>query len=168
MIKPFHSMSLQLAGPGVIIYSPSMALNIKEEEDYFSIHYESDRDVQRHIQDGSIVGFGTGSPGDFHFDMFYGYPEDELLKRSEFKLRLGIRNIDGRIIFRDIYDLLNWHTWVPEQQIAAIPMGIYHITMCSNMPPTGVLGDHQHVSIYFNLLNEYPKLAVEGIPHLCT
>jgi len=160
-------IDLQIAGFGIIIYSPSSAAHIAEGENYYEKHYEFDVDVQRHIQAGSIVGFGTGTAGDFMLDIREGYPDREMIDRSEFKLRLAIRNTDGCIIFRDIFSLLKWKPAVPESQVFRQPAGIYHITLCSSTPRTRVLGDFQTIYVYFNRLEVFPRLGNVGVPHLC-
>ena len=43
-----------------------------------------------------------------------------------------------------------------------------HVTLCSDSPASGVLGDKQEIFVYLQKLPELPKLAKHGIPSLCT
>jgi hypothetical protein len=160
-------IELDISGLGIIFYSPLNANHIKDGEDYLSKSYTREEDVQSHIQKGTIVGFGTESPGKFNLEIFEGYPSNSIFISSEFKLRLGLNCIGRKICFRDLYDLMEWHSSCPEEQILELNNGIYRITLCSNAPSSGILGDDQMIKIYFEKLNEFPKLSTHGIPTLC-
>lgn len=162
---PSEPMRLDITGLGIIIYSPENARHIHVGEDYFSKNYQEERDVQRHIQAGSIVGFCTG-PGSFILQFREGYPKDEDLERCEFTYRLGLRCVGGEVCIRDLYDLMDWDPECPRDQRLELPSGIYHVTLCSSTPESGVLGDDQTIEVYLQPLSEFPNLAKEGIPHL--
>ncbi len=157
---------LDIAGLGIILYSPSSAAHIGEGEDYLEAHYWKPEDVQEHIQTGSIVAFATSSSGTYILRFHEGYPKPELRATTDFRLRLGLRS-DGQVIFRDLYDLIGWTSAVTEEQTIQLAPGIYHVTLYSNLPASGVVGDDQVVDVYLQLLDEFPALAREGIPTLC-
>jgi hypothetical protein len=159
-------MTIDIAGLGIIMYSPSSAAHIAEDANYLEERYWDPRDVQEHIQAGSIVAFATGTPGRFHLRTHDGYPDPKTLEASEFKLRLGLRS-DGVVVFRDLYDLMEWTAEFPEEQAIALEAGVYHVTLCSSTPSSGILGDDQVVDVYFQALDRFPALAREGIPTLC-
>lgn len=160
-------MAIDVTGLGIIMYSPSSAAHIAEGQDYLTEHYWDDDDVQEHIQAGTIVGFGTSSPGTFVLRCHAGYPDDGRLAAAGFKLRLGIR-CDGIVVFRDLYDLTDWIGQYPSDQAISLPAGIHHVTLASDLPASGVLGDHQIIDVYFQPLREFPALARQGVPTLCS
>lgn len=159
---------LEITGIGIVFYSPSSAAHIKQGEDYLSSEYTSEHQVQTHIQKGSLVGFGTGSPGVFVLRFHSGYPTDDALERCEFTLRLGLQCVGGEVCFRDLYDLMDWNPNCPQTQILELEDGVYHVTLCSHLPPSGTLGDNQVIDVYLNKLDQFPLLTNEGIPTLCT
>jgi hypothetical protein len=160
-------ISLEIAGLGIVFYSPTVMSGVPEGTDYFSDHFTTEEQVQAHIQQGSMVAFGTGTPGRFILQFDEGYPSEPELAASDFKLRLGIRCTGGVLCFRDLYDLLDWAPACPLQQQLSLPDGIYHVTLCSNTPASGILGDDQTIRVYLNRLRQFPKLARQGIPTLC-
>ena len=123
--------------------------------------------VQSHIQKGTIVGFATGTPGRFDLQFHSGYPDDVVLTEADFKLRLGLHCVGGVVCVRDLYDLMDWSPDCPPEQVFELSDGYYHVTLCSNAPPSGVLGDDQKIDVYLQPLDEFPQLAKEGMPTLC-
>ena len=136
-------------------------------EDYLTPNYTTERQVQSHIQTGSIVGFGTGSPGTFVLKFHSGYPEETYLQTCDFKLRLGLRCEGGVVCFRDLYNLLEWRADCPTRQVIALEDGFYHVTLCSDLPESGIVGDNQAINVYLKKLDKFPSLAKQGIPALC-
>ncbi len=100
-------IAFDIAGLGIIMYSPSSAAHIHEGEDYLQPHYWAPADVRDHIQAGTIVAFATGTPGSFLLRIHDGYPGERLASAAGAELRLGLRS-DGVVVFRDLYDLLEW------------------------------------------------------------
>ncbi|RBP41172.1 hypothetical protein DES53_1071 [Roseimicrobium gellanilyticum] len=162
----YGSITLDISGLGIIMYSPAHAAHIAQDEDYFTANYWRESDVQRHIQKGTIVGFGTGSSGRFKLDFFEGYPTDARIEEAEFKYRLGLVVTGGKICIRDLYDLMRWSVACPESQILTLKDGIYHVTLCSDSPASGILGDDQRIEIYLQPMAEFPAIATTGIPSL--
>jgi len=162
------TVKLEIQGLGIIFYSPFAAARVKEGEDYLSSHYSNAEDVGPHIRSGTIVGFGTGSPGTFVLRFFAGYPEPETVASLEFKLRLGIEIRDGTLCVRDLYDLLQWTGACPPEQTLSLDDGFYHVTLCGAVPASGILGDNQTILVYLNHLPAMPALKVDGIPTLCS
>jgi hypothetical protein len=160
-------MTLDIAGLGIVFHSPIFAENIPEGANYLASNYTTEEQVQSHIQKGTIAGFGTGSPGTFLLKFHSGYPDEAFLQRCEFKLRLGLHCSGGVVCFRDLYELMDWHADCPPHRMLRLEDGFYHVTLCSNLPPSGILGDDQEVFVYLQKLAEFPKLAKQGIPTLC-
>lgn len=158
---------LDISGMGIICYSPSFAEHIEEGSDYLKSNYTTEKQVQSHIQKGTIVGFGTGSPGTFVLRFHSGYPDEGYLHRCEFKLRLGLHCVGGVVCFRDLFDLLQWHANCPPGQVLELEDGFYHVTLCSDLPESGILGDNQEIEVYLQKLDAFPRLATQGVPTLC-
>lgn len=55
-----RTIEMDVVGLGIVFHSPRAAAHIAEGEDYLAENYSDDRGVQKHIQAGSIVGFGAG------------------------------------------------------------------------------------------------------------
>jgi hypothetical protein len=62
---------------------------------------------------------------------------------------------------------MDWAAEFPPEQSIQLGPGIYHVTLMSDLPTSGVLGDDQEIDVYFQALDEFPALAREGIPTLC-
>jgi len=167
MTDDIKTIPLEIAGIGIILYSPFGVKHIAEGEDYLSAHYTDEAHIQQHIQQGTLVGFGTCSPGEFIVRLFDGYPDDSTLNTHEFTLRLGIQVKDRTMCIRDLYDLMDWPADCPPGQMLELDDGYYHITLCSTTPDSGILGNQQDVLMYLNKLDAMPALAKRGIPELC-
>lgn len=160
-------ITLDVSGLGIVFHSPQAARHIAEGADYLASHYLTEQQVQSHIQKGTIVGFGTGSPGRFILKFHSGYPNEEFLQKCEFKLRLGLDCRGELVCFRDLYELMEWHADCPAAQTLELEDGYYHITLCSNRPVSGMLGDNQETEFYLQKLGDFPSLRKAGIPTLC-
>lgn len=77
-----EDITLEIAGLGIIMYSPSWACHVAPGANYLAANYESAEQVQPHIQAGTIVGFGTGSSGTFVLALRSGYPPNARLAAS--------------------------------------------------------------------------------------
>ena len=162
-----HPIRLSLNGLGIIFYSPPAVAHIREGENYLRAHYQEPEHVVQHIRRGTLVGFGTGSAGVFELRFHIGYPESEVLRRSPYKLRLALRCEGRTVCFRDLYDLVNWDPNCPEGQTIQLEDGIYHVTICSDLPRSGIIGDNQIIEVYFQPLDALPYLTWNGVPILC-
>jgi hypothetical protein len=162
------TISLNVEGPGIIFYSPSNLPDIEEHSNFLYEHYESDAQVQSYLQKGTLVGFGLPEPGDYILKFHSGYPPDTQLKKftSDYALRLGVVCTGGVICFRDVFDLICWEPKCNESQMLELEDGIYHVTLRSSLPISGVAGDSQIVDVYLQPLQAFPRLRREGIPVL--
>ena len=158
---------VEISGLGIILYSDFAVSHIGEGDDYFSSNYQTPQQVVQHIREGTIVGFSTSSSGRFILKFKSGYPNASEIGSSEFKLRLAIEVRDGRICIRDLYDLMDWSAKCPDDQHIEVRNGFYHVTLCGNIPDTGILGDDQEIYIYLNKLDNMPILKYDGVPVFC-
>jgi hypothetical protein len=159
-------LKLDIEGLGIILYSSFAVASIQKGEDYLTTHYQDDIQIQPHIQNGTIVGFGTGSSGTYLLKVLDGYPPDQMMDQFQYKHRLAIHVKDRTVYIRDLYDLLDWDPHCPPNQTLELEDGIYHITLLSRKPKSGIIGDNQEILMYFQKLDQMPKLATEGIPML--
>lgn len=160
-------IELDISGLGIILYSESNVKQIKEGEDYFLSSYSMPQQVAEHVMEGRIVGFCTGSSGVYILRIREGYPDNEILMSSEFKLRLGIEVIDNGILFRDLYDLMEWDHRCPTDQYMELENGYYQITLFGELPESGIIGDNQVINVYLNKLQDMPELKYNGVPIYC-
>lgn len=161
-----REMPLCIQGLGFILYSPPAVRQIPEGADYLSSHFMRTADVARHVSEGQLTTFCTGSSGDFHLRLSYGILDDRALDAADFKLRLGLEVREGLVCIRDLYDLMQWHPDCPVEQQVTLADGWYRLTVWSSMPLSGALGDHQAVDVHFERCNARPSLRSRGIPSL--
>ncbi len=161
--KDIHIM---IDGMGIVFYSPETNKNIPEGCNFFEEEYSKPEDVARHIKKGDIVGFCTGSSGNFTLKFREGYPEENLLVEYPVAIRLGIDIQDEKLCVIDLFWLMEWGTECPLEQIIPIDSGYYHITLCTRKPDSGIWGDKQTIFVYLNKLDSMPELAWPGVPLL--
>lgn len=161
------SIDLDVTGLGIIFYSKEGIPPISEEEDYLESSYTTVSDVLDHIYQGSLVSFCTGSPGAFTLNVVFSQPDEKLLEISDYRLRLWLNVKGGSVCFRDLYDLMEWDSECPDGQMIKVEDGYYQVTVCTSLPKSGVLGDGQTITLFFNRVNEPPKLKYNGVPLLC-
>lgn len=164
MIK---STVLEIAGPGFIFCSPFSTAGIAEGEDFLASGFEDPGQVEEQALAGRIVGVSTGSPGSYIFDLYEGGPSVDILQKYRYKLRLGVEVRDGLLQLRDLYDLMDWNANCPKEQLVELKSGFYRITLLSEDPESGILGDDQKIIVYLELVDEMPKLKIHGVPTLC-
>lgn len=163
-----QSFNLEAQGFGFILCSPFATADISDGEDFLESNFEQPSDVEKLAKECSIVGVSTGSPGNFLFEIYYGYPTDDTLEKFEFRLRLGVE-VRGKLLeIRDLFDLMDWTKNCPkEQTIKLNDDGFYHITLLSKLPKSGLLGDKQKVLVFLHHLDSKPDVDVKGVPTLC-
>ncbi len=161
-------ISLAIDGMGIVFYSPETNREIPEGSNFFAADYSKPEDVARHIKQGDVVGFCTGTGGDFTLKCREGYPQEELLAEYPVAIRLGIDIQDDKLCMIDLFWLMEWSADCPPEQILKINPGYYHITLCTKQPDSGIWGDHQTIYVYLNRLDSMPELAWAGVPQLYT
>jgi len=124
--------------------------HIDEDEDYLTQKYMTAQQVADHVNRGTIVGFSTGSSGNYILKIRDGYPDEHILDRSDFVLSLAVEVRDRQLCIRDLYDLMEWAFELPVEQIVILDNGYYHITVFSNLPKSQIRGDHQEIYLYFH------------------
>ena len=153
-------------GPGIVLYSPGNMTGISEGEDYFSKEFSSPGQVSGHIQRGDIIGFNTGSSGEYIIKSREGYPSEEVLQEYPIALRLVLDVRGGEVAVIDLLWLSEWSDIVPDEQKLKLTDGIYHVTVLTKRPASGTWGDNQDILLYFNQINEMPEMTWKGVPYL--
>ncbi len=166
MIFKEKDIHLMIDGMGIVFFSPETNRNIPEGYDFLGEEYEEPEDVVKHIKKGDVVGFCTGTSGNFTLKFREGYPKEELLAEYPVALRLGIDIQDDKLCVIDLFWLSDWNPECPEEQIVPIDSGYYHITLCTRKPDSGIWGIEQTIFVYLNKLNSMPELKYLGVPIL--
>lgn len=162
-----HEIDLQIAGLGIIVYSPFAVTHIGDGEDYLQVRFWAAEDVGRHVRNCTLTCFCTGSPGNYHLKLYDGQLDEPAVAQAEFKVRLGLEIRDRAVCVRDLYDLMRWQHKCPERQKIDMDDGFYRLTVHSTRPASGIIGDHQAVFIHFENVDSRPSLAWAGVPQLC-
>lgn len=161
-----RDISIEIEGMGIVMYSPATVAGIPEGYDYLTNEYNLPSQVAEHVKKGDMVGFCTGSGGNYTLKLREGYPTVDLNKEYPVSIRLGIDVQDDKICFIDLFWLMEWCEDCPPEQILDIESGYYHITLLTRQPESGIWGDHQTIYVYLNKLSEMPRLAWQGVPQL--
>lgn len=162
-----ETISLATTGLGIVFYSPAFMADVPPGSDFLAAHFMTEDDVQKFVQQGTVVGFSTGTPGTYLLEFHLGVPEDDELRSSQYKIRLGLKCEGSVVHFRDLYDLLDWSPDCPASQKLHLNDGFYLVTLCSNRPASGTLGDGQVIRCFLQPMEEFPRISSRGIPTLC-
>lgn len=157
---------LEIDGIGIVLYSNKAMLNIAEGDNFFNKEFASPQNVSEHIKKGDIIGVNTGSSGSYNLHIRQGYPSEEMIRDYPIGVRLALNVIGDRVSFIDLYWLMEWSKNVPKEQTIEIEEGIYHISIVTRKPVSGVLGDNQDIYIYFEKIDKMPELTWDGVPLL--
>ena len=164
----FYDMNLVIDGMGIVLYSDGAVNDIKEGENYFSREFSTPEQVAKHLKEGDIIGFNTGSSGSYNIKFRSGYPNEEIEQKFPTSIRLAIHVQGGRISVIDLFWLMDWSKDCPKEQQFSIDDGIYHLTAATARPKSGIWGDNQEIYIYLNRLEKMPELTWTGVPQLFT
>jgi hypothetical protein len=162
-----QSFSLDVAGLGIVFFSPFAVAAIAEGEDFLAKRYMLPADVANHVNACTISAFCTGSPGIYTVRVENGRPSNEAVAAAQFSLRLGLEVRGGSVHFRDLYDLMNWTRVTPASQVVSLDDGFYLVTVLSSLPTSGLVGDEQIIELHFELVSAKPQLQWTGVPQLC-
>jgi hypothetical protein len=161
-----RTVELNIAGLGIILYSPFAVARIRVGDDYLNSEFMKREDIARHVNSCRISAIGTGSPGTYYLRLLTGERPDPLIEAAGAVIQLGLEVQDGQICFRDLYDLLQWAPYCPTEQTAELPSGYYLITVFSSLPASGLLGDGQVIGLFFERTDQPPDLGWQGVPDL--
>lgn len=166
--KIYKDIEIYIDGMGIVIYSNKAMNYVNEGEDFFTNEFSTPEKVVKHINKGDIVGFNTGTGGKYNIKVREGYPNYDINNKFPISIRLAI-DIKGNIIsFIDVYWLMEWSNDIPEEQQIFVDDGIYHLTILTRKPISGIWGDDQDIYIFMNKIENMPKLSWSGVPQLFT
>ena len=161
-------INIEIEGMGIVMYSPKTVEGIPEGYDYLKNEYSIPRQVAEHLRKGDMVGFCTGSGGNYILKVREGYPTNEMDEQYPISIRLGIDVQDNKICFTDLFWLMEWYDDCPVEQSIELEKGYYHITLLTCKPASGIWGDNQIIYVYLNKLPSMPDLTWQGVPELFT
>ena len=157
---------LEIEGMGIVFYSNEAMADIAEGDNFFNKEFASPQNVAEHIKKGDIIGVNVGSSGSYYLHIRQGYPSEEMIRDYPIGVRLALNVIGDRVSFIDLYWLMEWSEFVPEEQTIEIEEGIYHISIVTRKPMSGVWGDNQDIYIYFEKIAKMPELTWDSVPLL--
>lgn len=163
-----REVDLDIAGLGVILYSPPAVAHIPEGANYLRAHFWKPADVARHVMACQLTAFCTGSPGAFRIRFADGPADESAVRAAEFRLRLGLQVHGGAVCVRDLCELLAWEAECPPTQQIPVADGWYRLTIYSSPPPSGILGDGQVIDVALEQVVGMPAIRWEGVPLLCS
>lgn len=164
--KIHHDMALSIDGMGIVFYSTHAMKDIAEGEDYFSKEFSTPEQVASHIKKGDITGVNTGSGGEYTLRFRDGYPDHQIDENYPICVRLALEIKGGNLCVIDLFWLMEWSRDCPAEQQIEIEDGIYHVTLSTAQPKSGIWGDDQIIYVYLNKLEKIPKLTWMGVPQL--
>ena len=160
-----RDFKLSTDGVGIVLYSAD-AIVCNEGENYFQKEFSSPEKVAEHIARGDIIGFNTGGSGEYNIMVREGYPSEQILNEYPVAIRLALDVKGGKVYIIDLLWLTEWSDEVPEEQTIDLDDGVYHVTVITKRPESGIWGDNQDIYLYFQTIDEMPKLSWKGVPYL--
>ena len=164
--KIYYDLDLEIDGMGLVLYSEGAVQDLVEGENFFQRDYATPQQVAAHIKQGDMVGFCTGSGGRYHMKFRDGYPDESLIDQCSVAIRLALDVKGGKISVIDLFWLMEWSHDCPREQQLCVEDGIYHLTVATTRPASGIWGDDQVIYVYMQKLETMPELAWEGVPQL--
>jgi hypothetical protein len=162
-----REIALDIAGLGLILYSPPAVAHIADGDDYLQSHFWEPEDVARHVTAGQLIAFCTGSPGSYRVRFHHNPATEQAVAKAEFKLRLALQVHDTVVCVRDLYELMDWEAACPAEQQVQLANGWYRLTVLSSYPRSGRPGDKQLIHIHLEPVARKPTLRWDGVPNLC-
>lgn len=159
-------IKINIDGMGLVLYSSEVMKYVCEGENFFQKDFSTPQKVAEHIRKGDIVGFNTGTSGKFNIKIREGYPNNITDKQFPVSIRLAIQVKGNKVSIVDLFWLMDWCDDVPEEQQVWVEEGIYHLTILTKQPDSGIWGDNQDIYIFMNKLAEMPRLSWNGVPQL--
>ena len=161
-----EQFKINIAGLGIIFYSPQAVKHIEIGEDYLGEHYSKPVDVIKHVYEGSIVGIATGTPGTFYLNIYQNIQPNIKKINPDYALKLCLKVTDNTVYFRDLYVLLSWEEEESTEIKVNMEDGFYEVIVLSWFPDSGIRGKNQQIDFYFNKTSDLPQLHYEGVPAL--
>lgn len=162
-----REIALDIAGLGLILYSPPAVAHIADGDDYLQSHFWEPEDVARHVMAGQLTAFGTGSPGSYRVRFHHNPATEQTIAAADFKVQLALEVHENVVCVRDLYDLMHWEAACAAEQQVQLANGWYRLTVLSSYPRSGRPGDNQLIHIHLEQVSRKPALRWDGVPNLC-
>lgn len=143
-----EGQAIRIAGLGFIIYSDYAVEKFEEGEDYLEDFFLDGDNVVESINKGEIIGIATGSSGECVFKFLDGEPDGEYWAGHDFSFQVPINVKGGRIIIRDLYDMLEWTSEVPMEQTLEVEDGLYSIIVVGSLQNLGNCIRTKDINLY--------------------
>ena len=166
MKKIYKDIKIFIDGIGLVLYSDEAMNYVKEGENFFEKEFSTPNKVAEHIQKGDIVGFCTGTSGEFNVKVRDGYPNNDINEKFPISIRLALDVKGNTLSIIDLSWLMEWSNDVPTEQQIILEEGVYHLTILTRKPDSGIWGDNQDIYIYMNKIDKMPLLNWNGVPQL--
>ena len=165
-MRTLCSVTLEIAGPGLIVYSPFAMSAVKPGERFLEQHFSEPADVVAAVVAGRIAGFCTGSPGTYKIEFAQGAPDLPAIAGFPWMIRLALEVRDRTVCIRDLYDMSRWDPACPPSQVIELPDGFYRLSVGTRPTDSGIVGDDQSILIAFEPVDALPQLKWDGVPFL--
>lgn len=159
-------IEIDIDGMGLVLYSGEAMKYVCKGENFFQEEFATPQKVAEHITKGDIVGFNTGTSGRFNIKIREGYPNSAVDEQFPISIRLAIDVKGNTMSIIDLFWLMDWCDDVPVEQQVQVEEGIYHLTILTRQPNSGIWGDNQDIYIFMNKLDEMPRMSWRGVPQL--
>lgn len=165
-MKTLGTLTLDIAGPGLIAYSPFAMSAVKPGEEFLQEHFTEPADVVAAVLAGRIAAFCTGSPGTYNIEYAEGAPDLPAIAGFPWMIRLALEVRDRTVCIRDLYDMSGWNPVCPPSQVIELPNGFYRLSVGTCPTDSGIVGDDQAILIAFEPVDALPELRWDGVPFL--
>lgn len=165
-------VNLIIDSMGIVLYSKDMVFikEMQEGRNFFDEEYKDKKQAVSHIKKGDVVGFCTGTSGNFKLKFRYGEPEKEKKDNFPVSIELGIVVKGKKISVVDLFWLMEWEDEscldCPKEQQIEVEDGIYKLTVLTAKPKSGVWGEEQIIYIYMKQQEKIPILTYNDVPLL--
>lgn len=159
-------INIQIVGLGFALYSDNLK-DIEKGKDFFTEEFLEPEHIISHLEKGDIIGFCTGSAGDYNIKFRQGLPTENIKNSYPFSTQLVINVLGGKISIVDVYWLMEWASDCPENQQIIIEDGIYLVNVLTKKPKSNIWGNNQEIYIFLQKVDKPPKIHYNGIPYIC-
>lgn len=160
-----RDFTLQTEANGIAFYSPKTARSIGFGNFLMDEYTEPDK-VASHIKKGDVVGFFTGSSGEYTLKFREGQPPETIKEEYPVSVELGIEIQDKSLCMVGFDSLADWKNLCPDGQRLNIEPGFYQITLNTRCPESEIWGDEQIIYVHLNRVSTMPEVKSEGVPQL--
>jgi hypothetical protein len=165
-MRTLASFTLDLAGPGFVIYSPFAMADVATGSHFLRDHYTEPADVAAYVRAGRVAGCCTGSPGTYNVEIIDGALDHFMAALCPWWISLSLEVRDRTVCVRDLFDLTPWDPVCPPKQSLSLADGFYRLAVGTRPTESGIVGRDQDLVIAFERRDALPELNWTGVPFL--